>query len=151
MPALSSKFGTAALSKSGHFGTEMPKTINHRRIVRRTGIRNAATSRHRRPSIDQGLPHREATSCNRCFGQDLGTDPEAGSKPSRTRIANDKGSPIRHAAKRTNASPVVMSAFEGRPDSKWGRVWLPLLTLTRPKPTAEWPKRCGVCSLQPTP
>ena len=36
MPALSRKFGTAALSKSGHFGTEMPKTINHWRIVHGT-------------------------------------------------------------------------------------------------------------------
>jgi len=47
------------------------------------------TSRHRQPSVDQGLRHREATSCNRCFGQDLGSsDPKAReqAKPDRDRL-----------------------------------------------------------------
>src|SRR6516164_3142911 len=47
------------------------------------------TSRHHRPSVDQGLRHREATSCNRCFGQDLGSsDPKAReqAKPDRDRL-----------------------------------------------------------------
>jgi hypothetical protein len=46
------------------------------------------TSRHRRPFVDQGLRHREATSCNRCFGQGLGSsDPKAReqAKPDRDR------------------------------------------------------------------
>jgi hypothetical protein len=46
------------------------------------------TSRHRQPSVDQGPRHREAMSCNRCFGQDLGSsDPKAReqAKPDRDR------------------------------------------------------------------